>query len=82
MENRYLSERYIPARCTMDWARKGCKWLLSMTFPALMMRKVDRTCGCVRLPDCETRIRTEFVPPSPAKVYPCAAAMQSSRFWV
>lgn len=45
-----------------------------------MIRKVERTCGVVRLTDCVTRTMTEFELPFPAKVYPCAAVMQSSRF--
>ena len=80
--NRYLSEIWSPDNCTKDSARKGCRWLLSMILPPLTIRKVDLVWGEVRRPVFVVRTDTVLLFSLPAKVYPCAAVMQISRFWV
>ena len=80
MENRYLSEIGVPDSGTKTGVRKGCVRLLSITLPPLITRKVNRFCGDVLRPVLVVRMETEFDPPSPAKVCPCAAEIQSSRF--
>ena len=46
------------------------------------MRKFDLVWGEVRRPVFVVRTDTVLLFSLPAKVYPCAAAMQISRFWV
>ena len=80
MENRYLSEICVPDSGTKTGVRNGCVWLLSIIFPPLMIRKVDRVCGDVLRPVLVVLTETEFELPSPAKVCPCAAVIHKSRF--
>ena len=51
-----------------------------MIFPPLTMREFDRVWGDVRRPEFVVRTDTVLLFSLPAKVYPCAAVMQSSRF--
>lgn len=47
-----------------------------------MMRKFDLVWGAVRRPVFVVRTDTVLLFSLPAKVYPCAAVIQISRFWV
>lgn len=50
-----------------------------MTFPPLTMRELDRVCGEVLRPDWAVRTDTKLPVSLPAKVYPWAAEIHSSR---
>ena len=52
---------------------------MSMIFPPLTMREVDRVCGEVRRPDWAVRTETKLLVSLPAKVYPWAAEIHISR---
>lgn len=72
----------VPDKVINEAVRNGWRLLLSITFPDFTMRKVDLVCGEVRRPEFEVLTDTVLLLSLPAKVYPCGAVRQISRFWV